>query len=345
MKIFFPFKRNWNSYLDEIEKFSQHSFIYGFYKEYSCEYKVVNIHWPESIFDWVEPTDVQLQDLHSEIQKWKKNATIIYTKHDRERLKGSTQRFSDLFQLIEKNSDIFIHLGEYSKKIYESMYPEAIHKIVFHPLYENTYKKFSKKEAREKLDIGKDALVIIAPGSIRNFEERKMVISAFDQLNVSNKVLISNNMRTELKYDFPGRVRLKKIFDVRRFVVNKFKNKYQPPTYLFSYGRISNEELSLRMSASDIVLIPRTQILNSGNLFLALTFNKVIVGPATGNLEEFLTEFNMPVFNPGSIKSVVDALEKGIYLFRTGYSFSNELEIFKPEKIALEMDSVFTLLK
>lgn len=346
MKIFLPFKKSWNPYLDEIEKYSQNTFVYDNYKNYDSSYNIVNIHWPESIFDWLEPTEVQLKDLEKEIEQWKKYSSIVYTKHDVDRHKGMTPNFIKLFELIERNSDVFIHLGNFSKEYYTKIYPEAKHKIVYHPLYENTFQTFPKKEARASLKISQEAFVVIAPGSIRNFAERKMILNAFKKLKIKNKVLITTNMRSEIKFEFPGRVALKKFFDVRSFVVNNFKRRHKPPTFMFSYERLNDQELSLRMSAADIVLIPRIKILNSGNLYLALTFNKIVVGPATGNIEEQLKLFEMPVFNPNSVKSVSNAIEKGLSLIKSNFVIQDQiLKNFKPVNIATELDTIFLDIK
>lgn len=342
MKIFLPFKKSWNPYLDEIQKHTLNTFIYDSYKNYDPSYKIVNVHWPESIFDWLEPTDDQLIDLELEIENWKKHSRIVYTKHDVDRHKGMTPNFKKLFELIEIKSDVFIHLGNYSKQVYLKLYPEAEHKVVYHPLYENTFQTHPKREARASLNIDQEAVVIIAPGSIRNFAERKMILNAFKKLKIQNKVLITTNMRSEIKFEFPGRVALKKIFDVRNFVVNEFKRRHQTPEFMFSYERLNDHELSLRMSAADIVLIPRINILNSGNLHLALTFNKIVVGPAIGNIGEQLRFLNMPLFDPNSNSSVTQALEKGLALNNSKFVFQDEvISKFKPKNVAKAMDLVF----
>lgn len=345
MKVFLPFKKDSNPYLEEITRYSNHEFEYGYFSDWTPKYAVVNIHWPEAIFNWAEPTAHQLKELEDSLAKWKIHSRIVYTKHDFSRHKGMTPNFTRLFELIEKNSDVFIHLGVYSKKFYTAKYPNALHEIVLHPLYESLLNNISKKQARAKLDIKQDALVMIVPGSIRNFMERRLVMSSFKGLNIENKVLIATNMRSELKYDFPGRVRLKKIFNVRDYVVGKFKSRHKPPRYLFTYNRLNPDDLSLRLAASDIVFIPRLRILNSGILFLGVTFNKIIVGPETGNITEHLKTLKMPVFNPNNKKSVICALEKANSLVRSNYKIEPvDRNMFDPIKVAKEMDYVLSKL-
>lgn len=342
MNVFLPFKKaEYHPYLDEIKNYSQCDFIYDDLKNYNPSCGIVNIHWPEAIFNWNEPTLEELSELENEIVKWKMNSKICYTKHDLVRHKGMTPNFTKLFDIIEKNTDVFIHLGAYSKKLYQDKYPNANHEIIYHPIFETSYTNFSKLEARKILGIDKDAVVIIVPGKIRSFKERNIVLKSFKGLKVKNKTLIATNMRTELQMDFPGRVRFKKYFDVQKHVVEAFKAKHKSPKYIFNYNSISSEDMSLKMSAADIVLVPRIDLLNSGNVFLGLTFKKVVVGAATGNIKEQLKSFDFPIYDPKSIKSVIKALEKGIKLNKTEANFNVDLNKYLPINVAMEYDRIF----
>ncbi len=342
MKILLPFKEDLNPYLDEIISYSGSAFIYDHYKNYSPDYDIVNIHWPEALFDWLEPTEQQLLDLERDLEIWKKSSVVVYTKHDYRRNKGTTPQFTRLFELIEQNTDVFIHLGEHSKTKYQLLYPKAGHEIVHHPLYQNSYTIYSKLEAREKLGITPNSFVVTVPGAIRDFKERSLVLNSFKALKISEKVLITTNMRTEIKRDFRGRILLKKFFDVKKYLTNRFKSKYSPPTYVFTYEKLSSDDFSLRISAADIILIPRIDILNSGNVFLAFTFRKVVCGPAIGNIKGALQEFKMPIFNPASLKSVISALNQAVILNKNGFQYpEEELEEFNPQNIAKAMDEIF----
>ena len=170
--------------------------------------------------------------------------------------------------------------------------------MIYHPLYRSTFKLPEQNEARVKLGIDKEALVVVAPGNIRSYKERDMVLKAFKSLEIKNKVLICTNVHLEIRHDFPGRNRLKQVVDVKEILKKSFKKKHQPPEFLFSYTFIPQEELELRLAAADIVLIPRINTLNSGNVFLGLSFNKKLVGPECGNIKEQLREQNLPTFNP-----------------------------------------------
>lgn len=339
LKVFFPFTNDY-TYIAEIEKFSSFHIVSGHFLDDIAAFDIVNIHWPEALFDWKEPSESQLDALENQIAIWKKSAKIVYTKHDYERVKGMTPNFKKLFRLIESNTNLFIHLGDYSKKLYKYKYPDAQHVVIPHPAFQNSFKKFSKGEARKRLGIDDNALVIVAPGQIRSLKERKLVIKSFQKLKIDNKVLVATNMRNELENDFKGRVKLQKVFDVQAYVKEKFIKKYQPPQYYFSYDSMNNDDFALRIAASDIVLVARTNLLNTGNVLLGLTFEKITVGPAIGNIEEQLTEHGFPVFDPKSISSVVKSLEKAIEMFHEGIK-PKPLEKHRSENVAREYERIF----
>ena len=344
MKIFIPSRKDQNAYIDEISLNSIHTYVFDHYTRYKKDYEIVNFHWPEAIFGWREPSHHELDKLEKEIQEWKKHSILVYTRHDARRHEGTNPAFQRLFEIIEENAHGFIHLGNVSLQQMKEKFSEASHKVIFHPLYINTFHPVEKNFARERLKIGLDFLVVIAPGRIRTKEERDMVLKAFDSLRVKNKVLISNNMLPFRHFfDFPGRVKLKRFVDVNK-VVSKFsENRYRPPKYLFNYGFSNSEDLGLMMSAADVVFIPRINLLNSGNIFLGLTFRKIVVGPSVGNLEEQLIKFNFPLFDPHSAGSVKRALSNGVTLARdeTFIIDENLLEELVPGKISSQIDQFF----
>ncbi|MGY5850394.1 hypothetical protein [Salegentibacter sp. F14] len=343
MKILFPLsKHEYHPYLEEILIHSKEEIVFGKIQKYDASIDIVNIHWPETFYNWNEPTAKELQALIPQLEKWKRTATIVYTKHDLRRSKGETPNFSKLFDIVESLTDVFIHLGLHSRKLYEEKFPDKVHEIVYHPLLKDVFKKTSKYVAREKLGIDQKSLVILAPGKIRTDEERKLVLKSFNSIKRRNKVLISTHMRTELKIELPGRVRMKKFFDFQSYFKMKFKQKHSPPKYIFTYKSLSSEDLALKVSAADIILIPRIDLLNSGSVFLGFTFDKIIIGPDVGNIGPQLKEVGMPVFNPLSLSSVKSALNKAIEMLKRHNADSEYIEKYQPKAIAMNYSKVLS---
>lgn len=326
-------KNEYHPYLEEILKYSNEEILVGNIQDYDESIDIVNIHWPEALFEWKEPSVRELQDLILHFKNWKRTATIVYTKHDLTRTKGETTNFKKLFDTVESFTDVFIHLGNFSHNLYRQKFPCKHHEIILHPLLKDVFKETSMLSAREKLGIDPNALVIIAPGKIRTFQERKLVLQAFNSVKTINKVLISTNMRTELRINFPGRVRIKKYFDIQSYFKSKFKKKYSFPKYIFTYKSLSEKELALKVSAANILFIPRINLLNSGSVFLGFTFKKIVVGPDVGNIGPQLKEAGMPVFNPKESSSVKAALSVAIEMVHRGGLGFGYLENYDPKNI------------
>lgn len=80
---------------------------------------------------------------------------------------------------------------------------------------------------------------------------------------------------------------------------------------------IPDEQLPCYLAAADVVFIQRTDILNSGNVPLALSFGRVVTGPDSGNIGGLLAETGNPAFDPADPRSVDIALERAARLSAT----------------------------
>jgi hypothetical protein len=348
MKVFIPHKKDPNPYFAEIQFFSEIEYVFMDFKTDFPNNSIINIHWPEALLDWKLPSRKDLDDVENILNKWKQNSKIVYTRHDSSSNFSANKIYEKLFLLIEKATDAFIHLGEFSKTEMEKKYPFKEHVVISHPLYEKSFEKFSKTYARKQLNIAQDALVMIAPGRIRHVKERNMVLSAFNSISNINKTLLSNRMLPfQSDLSFRGKHRINKYINLDDLRIKSLLKIYQPPKYIFNYDFADYTLLSLMMSASDFVFIPRLNILNSGNVFLAFTFSKPVIGPFSGNITEQLNEFKFSSFDPSSSKSINSAVEKVINLINLSHEqlFGSLLDKYHPKQIAFSMDEFFKHLR
>lgn len=314
MNVFLPFERDKNPVLDEIEKHFNGNFIYDYYKNFdNHKIDVVNIHWPESIFNYAEPTLKQINDLEKELINWKGKAKIVFTRHNKHPHKNKSQRFIDLYNLIISYADGIIHMGNYSLKEFSENYekfkatPSA---IIYHPAYTLFKNKISKLQARKKLGLLPNKKVILVFGSVRTYEELQLIIDSFNLLEEKNKHLLISNLNIYKKLPKTFKDRILKFTNSK---IEKLKFQLKKDITI-NYSFIENEEVQTYLNAADVLFIPRIDLLNSGNLFLGFSFKKVVVGPEIGNLTEFLQRTNNPTFNPKSSISASKALKKGLIL-------------------------------
>ncbi len=339
MKVYIPAAKDENPFFDEIIQFSKLNFEFGNINSFTPDYQIVLIHWPEQLFNWREPSQDELEHLGKNIISWKKHARIVYVVHNLERHYGMNANWEKLYELVLTNADAMIHLGGYSAQLLGEKYPNKQHTIIPHPLYENSFTFHEKAEARKILRINDEKVVVIAPGRIRSDEEATMIKDAFDALDINEKLLVVPFMKKkEAKISFPGRVRLKKVVDVKK-LVERFMNRDYKQDYMFSYSFCPFEELSLLLAASDVIFIPRKSVLNSGNLFLGLSYKKVIVGPDSGNVAEALENFGFPTFDGNRPKSIRNALNKAVQLSLANTEYNeSKLVPFKPQNVASKWD-------
>lgn len=250
-------------------------------------YDFLVINWPEHFFGWqVNISDKQVAKLNIALISWKRSATQILTFfHDEYSHFGRGANLNLLFDLCYNKSDILIHLGEYSKKKYTDLYRNAKHKLIYHPLYSDFKTGMDRNAARRQLNISEKEYLVFVPGGIRNNEEINYCLGIYRNLIAKNKRLIFQ------KTNFLHRPEsLKSFIDLKVwFYYLIYKNKFKIfENISFLHGYMEKGKLSNYFAAADLVLIPRIDILNSGNILLAAQFGKPTIGTGAGNMKELL---------------------------------------------------------
>ena len=267
------------------------------------DYDIIHIHWPEMFFNWRIPMDNDIERLSGLLKKWKqKGAKIVYTRHDEDFHYSKNKRMTKkMFDLVKRESDAIVHLGEYSKTetIKELNIPGQINTVIPHHVYDTIYSNdITKKTARDILRIDNNSIVILTFGYFRDKEEYLLVKESFEQLEVENKFLLAPSWEN---------------------------HDIVPKGNVFlGDGKVDEDMLPYCFAAADIVFIQRVKILNSGNLPMAFFFNKVVVGPNVGNVREFLDEENNFSFDCNDISTASKALYKAVLRIKSGKPVNNE---------------------
>ncbi len=291
IKVFFPFiKSRKNLFLDELEAHRQEEWIFGDIDGYAADCAVVNIHWPEAIFMWKEPTEEELNKFETTLRLWKRNSVIIYTRHNLYPHYNNSRRYRQLYDMIIQHADCIVHLGKYSLQEFSESKPHfdrARHVVIPHHLYTLYPNDSNKQQSRSALGIPLDAKVLLVFGAIRSAEERNFVFKVFRQLNSRNKVLVVPCM----DYFLPKWLS-KSLLGRMKSRITKAVNAFYTLLYHCKLGnqRIDNDDVQYYCKASDVILIPRHDSLNSGIALLGLSFNIPVVGPDIGNISEVLRD-------------------------------------------------------
>lgn len=274
-------------------------------EEFWClrsQYQIIHFHWPEAVFNWSIPSERYLNILENTIHEWKRRgALFVYTRHNkRPHYTSNVAIYERLYSIIENNSDLIVHMGEYSKNEWIStkeVTERQVHTIIPHHVYEDLFRSdLSVSSARERLGISKTAFVILAFGIFRNQEERDWTLNAFEKIPMPEKILLAP----------------------------RWGHGYEKTdTLLLNNQVVSEEDVPLYFAAANIVFIQRLEILNSGNLPLAFLFNKPVVGPDIGNVGEILRKTDNYYFTPGNIRSVEFAFNAFVLDFLMGRKCQN----------------------
>ena len=306
MNILFPFKRQKNKFLDEIEPYFKGNFIYKEFDDSTLDINkidVINIHWPEAIFDWKSPTDSRLNSFKEKFNKWLKKKKIIYTRHNIYPHTLRTDNFIELYDFVCYNVHGVIHLGKYSVDDYKKRYKnsKAKHAMIEHPMYLSIKKqKFIYKNHQKPKNSRINLLVF---GSIRLRDELNLILSAFSKLEKKYKIIFSSNV-----IFYPFLIRIFYLQFLYKFIYRLF---YKIKGVIFlEKGYVDEKFLIKLINQSDILIVPRIDLLNSGNLYLGLTFQKHTVVPRVGNISEKINKYNLFGYDSNDTSSLAKAIAK-----------------------------------
>lgn len=343
MKILIAnFPLQFNLFLDDLKKgLEEHAEVVYDYEEFwTCknQYDIVHIHWPEFLSYEIQkylwetcPIPKKLiQRIKDCLEYWKKNSTIVYTRHVQYPHLRHDKEYLDLYQMVTSYCDVVVHFAQYSIQQFKDFYPEHTqikHVIIPHHNYASMPNISTQKEARKKLKIHSDAKVMLVFGAIKE-NEKSLIKKAFSYLPGSNKVLLAPGWKVQRRKI--GYIRLREwVWKFEKWLAKQ--NKIQR----FNLGFIKNENAHLYLNAADFLFIPRTNELNSGNITLGYTFGKVVVGKKGSDIGEILDKTGNPTFKVGDDNSLKNAIQSTYELIDGNYGEKNKKIAFEQWNVPL----------
>lgn len=324
MKILLVAKLNsGNTYIDSLyeslkEKNLNVSISEEHFWDHESAYDIIHVHWIESLFNWNirQLTEEDYSRLKFRLENLKKsNTKLILTKHNEfPHHLHENRLIRKVYNLFYEYTDGIIHLGQYSLNKFRENYVGTLenieHVIINHGNYLNLKNNTSKQTARNILNISENRFVFLCFGKFRVKEERSIVIKAFKKTNIESKTLLS----TTWNFGYGKENMFSKI---KRFILNLSSN------YKLFNAYISEDNIQTYMNAADVLIVPRINSLNSGLVYLGLSFGKIIIGPTTGNITEIMEETNNLKFVPNDVGSLSSAMKKAFALKDTDIDYKN----------------------
>lgn len=288
-------------------------------------YDIVHIQWPEALFGWHRPDRGQLEAVEAILRRLRERGIgIVYTRHNAVPHRGD-KLVAEGYRLVERYADAVVHLGDTSRRelMEKGVPPGQLQEVIPHHIYEGAYDTaVSCAEARQALGIPPQAFVLLAFGTFRHADERKLVWGAFRRLHAKGKYLLAPRL---FPYTYRSRWRtgLRSLVTRTLYLAVRAATSFVPCRITSRDWMIPDSELPRYLAAADVMMIQRTHILNSGNVTLGFLFGKVVAGPDCGNVSEMLRATGNPVFDPADPASVDRALAEAARLAAAGHGARN----------------------
>jgi len=231
---------------------------------------------------------------------------VFYTCHNLKPHTNRNENLLRLYELIYSNADFVHHLGNYSCNLLQSKYPNAIHVVIPHHIYDDVLSfNISQVEARQRLHLPTDKKIILSFGKFRTEEERNFVLSIKDSslLTLNSSLFLMPGFYRQTLHTWNPKKLVTRLYHTLYYRLKGIQ---------FSNEVIPDDMMQYYFCAADVVLIQRLDILNSGNLPMAFHAGKVVVGPDVGNIGPLLRETGNFTFDPKHTERAIDALKNAL---------------------------------
>jgi glycosyltransferase involved in cell wall biosynthesis len=199
--------------------------------------------------------------------------------------------------------------GEVVRRRYDCSLQDTDEAVIPHGRYSWYLDQDIPSVSRSEYGYDEEDTVILSFGSIRRPEELELLLTGFEAADIPRKQLLVAGGVV-----WPSRLSLRHYQLWARTLLHPVQ---------FLSGFIPHEKVSGLLEVADILVIPRKEALNSGNVALGFTFGTVVVGPAVGVIGEVLQSTENPIYDPDRPETMGPALERAVQLAHSGKGAEN----------------------
>lgn len=268
-------------------------------------YAILHIHWPEYPLNrWNTVGYLKVKALFSLLRLHKaRGAKVVWTVHNLEpHEKPSESVLEWFYRELLRYVDGAIYLSETSLHLAHSKYPvlsKVPSSVIPHGHYRGVYPDFvDRYQARDYFGLSFSDTVLVFLGQIRPYKGLESLISSFRFLrNPRVRLLIAGRPIDDIY--FKHLLNLANGDDRIRFF----------PRF------VPDEHLQYYLRAADLMILPYTEVLNSGSVLLGLSFDLPVLVPNMGSMRELqslLGKTWIRLFEPPlSAEAIQNALGQG----------------------------------
>ncbi|SDE76816.1 hypothetical protein [Epilithonimonas hungarica] len=306
----------------------------------TTRYDAIIINWPDYLFRWKRDiSDAEVEKLIALLDEYKKsNTKIITILHDEYAHHSRSENRNKIFDICYQNCDVLAHLGEFSLKKYkeEFRHLKVEHKLLYHPAYKYFDFDLDNLKTRTSLGFKPKDFIIIVPGGVRHQYEEDYINKIFKSLKIKNKKLIYvrashiDKPKKELSPKFLT-------FKTKELFVKIFHKRH------YKYKFLDSKVLSQYLTIADLIILPRIDILNSGNVILGSQYDKLIIGPKIGNIDEWLIRFDQISIDPKDVDKNIE--NNSLHLTVMDYikkNASHKKHIYGDETILQQLQEILS---
>jgi len=202
---------------------------------------------------------------------------------------------------IIKSCKGILFMSNAAKEIFEGYYNTNTLKtlVVPHPNYMAYYPNETDKfKSREYLNLDPGKKIILLLGRVEQYKGVEELISAFNEINDAESILLIAGKSTNPKY----------IDHLKNIIPTGLKS-----TLIFINKFIPEQELQYFFNASDAVVINYKDIpLNPGSLIMAMGFGSFIIAPVSKVLEELTDPSCSILYEADNEEALKNALQQFI---------------------------------
>ncbi|MGG9972040.1 glycosyltransferase [Ferruginibacter sp. SUN002] len=203
-----------------------------------------------------------------------------------------------------KPIDAFITMSEKVLNDLKLFAPTKPVKFVAHPLYDNFGEKISKEEARRRLKIDNEALIILFFGFIRKYKGLDILLDSMSLLH--NLQPPTSNIKLLIAGEF---------YEDRKAYDDQIENLGIKDSLVLRTDFIPDSEVKYYLCAADVVVQPYRSATQSGVTPLAYHFEKPMIVTNVGGLPSLVPDNKVGLIaepNANSIaEKIVEYFEKG----------------------------------
>lgn len=185
--------------------------------------------------------------------------------------------------------------------------------LVPHPLYDNFGEKISKEEARKKLGIGKEELVILFFGFIRKYKGLGILLDAMKIL----KTQIQNSI-PNLRDQIPKLLVAGEFYEDEKPYLRQIKENNLENVVILKTQFIPDSQVKYYLCAADCVVQPYRNATQSGVTPLAYHFEKPMIVTNVGGLPALVPNEKAGLVAEPNAQSIAEAIMR---YFQLGENF------------------------